>query len=315
LDDYSDAEILVIIDDDACLLDHVRIEDIYNIDDGKIQVRGIEDPRRAGPRNHIEFIQNEFGMKFIAHFMTDFPNCVFSAMLPDLRAWMVRRYLQQDLVVDKAGQYEQIVKVLHHLKRFNGGLSEFNMIYHFAYHSPRWRERYEFLLSPSRITVGLSTHEHGMGCPPTWTSRVLPVNAATTSSASASAAAAAAASAASGGTGDGNVMTIGPESYLFYPNNMQYRADVEGGGFRSVSWKPELVRPIVQYMTNKNKTTFNILKEKRCQSRNTSSTADCWNSIFQEREGREIIPSLYMVYPDITEDWRKCFRIISTAND
>ena len=82
----SSADIIAIVDDDACLLDHFVLDDIVDPRTGKLIAHGV-----AGQSESWKDTQGvrALNLTYVANFMTDFPVFVWREMLPDLRAWLI----------------------------------------------------------------------------------------------------------------------------------------------------------------------------------------------------------------------------------
>ena len=284
LDQSSEADVLVIIDDDSCLLDHIRISDILVKD--KIKVHGLEHP--AGiriPRGHqyfVNFMPKAMGVKDVAHFMTDFPISIWRGMLHDFRKWLIRHVLNEDLDEDMGKQYEQVAEALDKMAK-HGGLSEFNLLLHFAYYDENWKHRYDWQLAPSRLSFGLSTHEHAPGCPPVWKNRSLQI--------------------------DGKTQHTKPIDYLYYPFNLHIRNDDKREGFKSVDWKTFLVKPFMDARLNNQTATYDQKKETNCE--NGEATLKCWERMFAAREASPRPVTLEKHFPHLVQQWSACFAYVA----
>lgn len=164
LDRKTDADVLALFDDDACLLTHFVPEDW--VVDGKLIVHGTDGGMgewRAD--NWIEWL----GLQNGGYFMTDFPVLIWREMLADLRKWMVKRALNETLSFDPDTETDQTWRAFQVLfqQHFDWALtSEFNLIMNFAYTSPKWRSRYNWRVVPhGALSLGIAVHSK-RGCPP-----------------------------------------------------------------------------------------------------------------------------------------------------
>jgi hypothetical protein len=162
LDHYSNAKIIAIVDDDACLLTKLGKDDLLN-ERGQLIARGLGD--EVSP-HYRRFIVDVLKWTYIGDFMTDFPVFFFQDMLPDLREAMIA-------AVPNATEFEPALRWLiqqshPRIRKF----SEFAIILNFAYHSEKWRSRYDWqIIQPSvgilstagSEVLGMSTHQHGTG--------------------------------------------------------------------------------------------------------------------------------------------------------
>jgi hypothetical protein len=301
LDKHSDADIFAVIDDDSCLLDSVRHTDLLTSSAAaaaaaasaegqqlpRLIVHGLETPPNtvvpSGHKYFTQFVPKAMGMAFKAHFMTDFPISFWRDMLPDFRSWAVNHTLNESLHSSIDTQHDQLARALE-LMSHEGGLSEFNLLFHFAYFDEKWHDRYDWRLAPSRLSVGLSTHEHTMGCPPTWTNdRVMKMESR---------------------SGNGGA-SVPPSEYLFYPYNLIIgHSQRYPGSFRSINWKRFLVDPMIK---NRKSTKVTYDKHLETQCYEGQSTAACWANITRAREALARPPSLHSKLPRVAEQWKTCF--------
>jgi hypothetical protein len=295
LDTHSDADIFAVIDDDSCLLDSVRHTDLLTSSASaggqqlppRLIVHGLETPPNTvvpnGHKTFTQFVPKAMGMAFKAHFMTDFPISFWREMLPDFRAWAVSHTLNETLHPSIDAQHDQLARALESMSR-QGGLSEFNLIFHFAYFDEKWHDRYDWRLAPSRLSVGLSTHEHATGCPPTWTNDDRVMKMESTS---------------------GNGASLLPSEYLFYPYNLILgHSQRHAGSFRSVNWKRFLVEPMIKNRKSA-KATYDKSLETQCYE--GQSTAACWANMTRTREAVRKPPTVHSTLPLVAEQWKTCF--------
>ena len=98
LDWHSEAELLGVLDDDACLLDHVIRGDLMTCDD-RIVVRGVRFERRPIKTKH-EVSNGFLGISSDVNFMVDFPVVFWRGHLEAFRRHVVRHVLQEDYSVE-----------------------------------------------------------------------------------------------------------------------------------------------------------------------------------------------------------------------
>ena len=286
----SSADIFVILDDDSCLLDNIRYSDI--ISDNKLRVRGLARVTRYNSLNVYErAISYGLDLEPIGHFMTDFPLPIWRDMLPDLRDWLVKLALNETLDT-RAPVNDQISTVREAMLAIDkrghyGAFSEFNVIYHFAYYSTKWHHRYDWLIAPNRVAVGLSTHEHKVGCPATWVSRSLPVVGTLSPQ---------------GQLFNKTSDTISPYEYMYYPANLRIRTHARG--VARVEWDLERTNHIIA-LRDSNRVYFDVEKELNCKELN--SHAECWAKIFYGRESTPKPTTVIEKFPNISTQWRACF--------
>ena len=94
LDWHSEAELLGVLDDDACLLDHVIRGDLMTCSD-KIIVRGVRFERRPIKTKH-EVSNGFLGIDSDVNYMVDFPVIFWRGHLEAFRRHVVRHVLQED---------------------------------------------------------------------------------------------------------------------------------------------------------------------------------------------------------------------------
>jgi hypothetical protein len=158
----SDDDVLVVFDDDSCLIDHVALTDIYDPATKKLVVHGLSVYADAVLLDFKKWI-GSINLAWRGHFMTDFPVVWWCGMLKDLRAWMIKEALNEDVSDDMSTT--QFWKAYQTLFKRGGHGSEFNLILNFAANSAKWKSRYDFRIAPQKKSIGLTLHQHVAGCP------------------------------------------------------------------------------------------------------------------------------------------------------
>ena len=170
--------VIAIIDDDSCLVDHFVADDIVNPVTGQLVAHGLHvDKHGYHLANHNPKARNrldswakwtlDIGLPWWGNFMTDFPVFFWREMLPDLRTWMIESGLRKTMSSDPEQIKTDFWKVYQKYFRDTPGghYCEFCLILNYAYMSLKWRERYEWRLAPTNISLGMSLHQHLPGCP------------------------------------------------------------------------------------------------------------------------------------------------------
>ena len=155
LDWHSEAELLGVLDDDACLLDHVIRGDLMTCSD-KIIVRGVRFERRPIKTKHE--ISNSFlGIDSDVNYMVDFPVIFWRGHLEAFRRHVVRHVLQEDYSV------ENWWRAVSQLLKKGWRPSEYSNLMGFAMQSAEWRARYDFQIVPNhqRPVMGVASHKLG----------------------------------------------------------------------------------------------------------------------------------------------------------
>ena len=109
----------------------------------------------------------DIGLPWVGNFMTDFPVFWWRDMLPDMREWMVRKTLGAKMSDNRKKARDEFWRAYQKLFRETpGGHScEYCILLNFAHSSDKWRDRYDWRVAPSAISLGMSLHQHGCGCP------------------------------------------------------------------------------------------------------------------------------------------------------
>ena len=97
--------------------------------------------------------------------MTDFPVFVWREMMPDFRSWLVN-FKAKEHVAPHAITERHIAEGYHRMCEStppNGRMSEFTIIMNWAYSSPKWRQRYDWRISPFDLAFGMSLHHANRG--------------------------------------------------------------------------------------------------------------------------------------------------------
>jgi len=155
LDEYVEEDIIAIIDDDACLLAKMDIEDIVN-ERKQLVTRSIAPSVPFG-----QFIKQELGWDFLGTFMTDFPVFIWRDMLPDVRKAIIDASPHETFT----HAFDWLIE--HSNKKHR--LSEFAILLNFAYSSPKWRDKYQWQVfnttdpASSPFIFGMSLHQHKDG--------------------------------------------------------------------------------------------------------------------------------------------------------
>lgn len=160
LDEYENvAPVIAILDDDACLVDHFVPADVLDAH-GKIIQHGIHVNGGA----FVNWV-SDIHLPFLAHFMTEFPVYIWRDMLPDLRAWMVKEGVNEEISSNATRAKAQFWRAYANLfNRGHGHKSEFNLIHNWAAADERWKNKYRYRIAPQKLSLGTSFHQHRMGC-------------------------------------------------------------------------------------------------------------------------------------------------------
>mmetsp|Transcript_6899 Transcript_6899/g.7881 ORF Transcript_6899/g.7881 Transcript_6899/m.7881 type:complete len:209 (+) Transcript_6899:33-659(+) len=153
----SNSSIVGVIDDDACLLKTLLPRDILN-PQGKIIVRAM---KGADQWHQVNY---KVGLGYVGNFMTDFPVFWWSEMMNDMESWAEEKFpfLKERA---KANGHNIMWNFIKHLYTL-GVPSKFNVIFNWAYDSPKWHDKYEWRISPDNFTMPGSLHVHNYGgCP------------------------------------------------------------------------------------------------------------------------------------------------------
>ena len=155
LDWHSEAELLGVLDDDACLLDHVLRGDLMTCSD-KIIVRGVRFEQRPIKTKH-EASNAFLGISSDVNFMVDFPVIFWRGHLEAFRRHVVRHVLQEDY------SPQNWWRAVADLLRRGWRPSEYSNLMGFALQSPEWRSKYDFQVVPNhqRPVMGVASHKLG----------------------------------------------------------------------------------------------------------------------------------------------------------
>jgi hypothetical protein len=155
LDWHSDALLLGVLDDDACLLDHVLRGDVVSCAN-RVVVRGVRFTRRRVKTKH-EVSNGFLGIASDVNFMVDFPVVFHRGHLEAFRRHVVRHVLHADY--SPRNWWRSVADLLKRGWR----PSEYSNLMGFALVSARWRERYDFQIVPNhqRPVMGVASHKLG----------------------------------------------------------------------------------------------------------------------------------------------------------
>jgi len=180
LDEYENvAPVIAILDDDACLVDHFVPADVLDAQ-GRIIQHGIHVSVPADALDaQGKIIQHgihvsggayvnwvtDIHLSFLAHFMTEFPVYIWRDMLPDLRAWMVKEGVNEEISPNVTRAKAQFWRAYGNLfDRGQGHKSEFNLIHNWAAADEKWKHKYSYRIAPQNLSLGTSFHQHKSGC-------------------------------------------------------------------------------------------------------------------------------------------------------
>jgi hypothetical protein len=155
--------IIAFMDDDSCFTRTVTREDI--VQGGRVIARGINTPEMLNfgkVASVVRYLWND-KRKPIAGFMTDFPVTVWRDMLPDLRRFVVQHEFPQAKTIGMTRQrekelftaaFDKLVAAMEKVWTHTWMFDEFSLLMHFAYFSPKWKDRYMWNLAPHDINTG-----------------------------------------------------------------------------------------------------------------------------------------------------------------
>ena len=162
LDEYANvAPVIAILDDDACLVDHIVPADVLD-GQGRIIQHGIQ--LRGGGGGDYAAWMSDIHLPCLAHFMTEFPVYFWRDMLPDLRAWMVKEGVNETISLNATRAKEQFWRAYANLFNRGGHKSEFNLIHNWAAADEKWKHNYSYRIAPQNLSLGTSFHQHKPGC-------------------------------------------------------------------------------------------------------------------------------------------------------
>jgi|Dee2metaT_26_FD_contig_41_487780_length_1604_multi_4_in_0_out_0_1 hypothetical protein len=180
-DPNGDDRVIAIIDDDACLIDHFVPDDIVNPITGRLIAHGLhidrhgyhlgeKDPKKRTELDSWARWTLAIGLPWWGNFMTDFPVFFWREMLPDLRRWMIEHGLRKTMPTDYDQVKSDFWKVYQKFFRDTPGhYCEFCLLLNYAYMDPKWRDRHDWRLAPTNVSLGMSLHQHThwgvSGCP------------------------------------------------------------------------------------------------------------------------------------------------------
>lgn len=161
-DSYVTRPIVAFADDDSCFIRPLKPADIVHRN--QVRVRGIN--TFAARRKNDALTTFLWNRSAVGGFMTDFPAALWTAMLPDLRAFVTRRVFGTNV---STSPY-QFIRACTTLQAKCGNWDEFSLLYHFAAFDPNWSSRYDLQLAPfaslhdehlqRQAVIGLSSHQH-----------------------------------------------------------------------------------------------------------------------------------------------------------
>ena len=170
LDLMSDAEALAVLDDDACLQDHVLPRGDLAACDGRLVVRGVRFERRPGRPTKHERSNALLGVESDVNFMVDFPVLFWRGHLADFRDHVAGRVLGPAPPSTPPGDPARFWEAVRRLLARGWTPSEYSNLMGFALQSPKWRERYDFQIVPNahRPVMAMASHKLGAcDAPPT----------------------------------------------------------------------------------------------------------------------------------------------------
>lgn len=159
IDQYTNADVLLVADDDAFLDDP---NETFTMDDRLRDGKLVATYRRSHMMNMKGWLTKNskmpwvpsttffLGIKPIGDFMTtqDFPIPIWREMLPDFRDYVGKRltnevHVKEPLYADP-DTFDKLYKGLipEVCTHAWSSMSEFNLLMHFAYYSPKWHSRY-----------------------------------------------------------------------------------------------------------------------------------------------------------------------------
>ena len=150
LDLHTTADIVAIMDDDACLVDHILPSEVVT-EGGKLVARGMRVTRKVADEYHSKRTRAlgiDISDEFSALFMTDFPVYVWRDMLPDFRASVVR-HVFANATEREAGSVDMFWRAIADLMQSGWAPSDYSNLMHFALTSSKWSTQYEWQLIPT----------------------------------------------------------------------------------------------------------------------------------------------------------------------
>merc|ERR1719161_67246 len=176
VDKYTEAPAVAIFDDDACLFTQVVKRHLVN--DGKLINRGLRMSGFGSNGRWASATRYVLGQSQVADFMTDFPVLIHTAMLPEVRGFIINRFKDEANLDMTKSEEEQLSDALDYVSQnHKHQLSEFNLIMNYAWYSPKWKDRYQWHFAPSQDLMegyeegkvkaipAFSFHNHARGCP------------------------------------------------------------------------------------------------------------------------------------------------------
>jgi hypothetical protein len=168
LDLYIDSPVIALSDDDACFSRTVTYEDF--LENGKVVARGLNTELHRLNSKDLPLIQHLYQQESIANFMVDFPVAIWKDMLPDLRSFLIKKELGLDmpsnllqtgkLNVNMSFEKEMFVKAMERLWAECPLFDEFGLLYHFAWFSADWHDKYAWRFAPYDVHGHLAGPVH-----------------------------------------------------------------------------------------------------------------------------------------------------------